>query len=381
LARAREREGGYDSVSSPFVTRFPFLDWMRGLAVVIMIQCHVFNSLTRLDARHSAVYIFTQFVGGMAAPLFLFMAGMTTGFLMDRLEARGLTPLRRWLVALKRAGYLFVIAYLFRFTNTLFAWNFAAFLKVDILNCMGLAMAVFSAAAMWDSARRVRGAIAVAVLIAILAPVVSGFDWSRTPAVLHYYIAPGPDRAQFPFFPCAAYLGFGIAAGSLVKSADKADSPGHLDSLMRWLFLTAMGTFLAAEYFSNLPFSIYAASDFWRSSPGLIFIRLAIMLAMLAGAYLWTEYLARPGWSWMQTLGKASLLVYWVHVMLVYGITAEPWKRSLAPAGSALAALTVLVCMIALAEARLRKFRWNGNARYLQPGPRARGARAHAAAK
>ncbi|MGD0168065.1 MAG: hypothetical protein ABSC51_12395, partial [Gaiellaceae bacterium] len=31
-----------------FVKRFPFLDWMRGLAVVIMIQCHVFNSFARM---------------------------------------------------------------------------------------------------------------------------------------------------------------------------------------------------------------------------------------------------------------------------------------------------------------------------------------------
>jgi uncharacterized membrane protein len=47
---------------------------MRGLAVVIMIQCHTFNSFTRLDLREGA-YVLTQFIGGMAAPLFLFMAG------------------------------------------------------------------------------------------------------------------------------------------------------------------------------------------------------------------------------------------------------------------------------------------------------------------
>ena len=38
-----------------FVNRFPFLDWMRGLAVVIMIQCHTFNSLTRMDLRDGGV--------------------------------------------------------------------------------------------------------------------------------------------------------------------------------------------------------------------------------------------------------------------------------------------------------------------------------------
>ena len=53
-----------------------------------MIQCHTFNSFTRLDLREGGPYVLTQFVGGMAAPLFLFMAGMTTAFQMESLERR-----------------------------------------------------------------------------------------------------------------------------------------------------------------------------------------------------------------------------------------------------------------------------------------------------
>ena len=61
---------------------------MRGLAVIIMIQCHAFNSFTRMDLRQSGGYMLSQFVGGMAAPLFLFMAGMTSAFQMESLERR-----------------------------------------------------------------------------------------------------------------------------------------------------------------------------------------------------------------------------------------------------------------------------------------------------
>ena len=68
--------------------RFPFLDWTRGLAVLIMIQCHAFNSFTRTDLRQSGPYVLSQFVGGMAAVLFLFMAGMTLAFLMDSLDRK-----------------------------------------------------------------------------------------------------------------------------------------------------------------------------------------------------------------------------------------------------------------------------------------------------
>jgi len=339
---------------------------MRGLAVVIMIQCHVFNSFTRLDLRGSGVYVFTQFVGGMAAPLFLFMAGMTSGFLMERLQRKSPTRAARWVTALRRAGYIVMIAYLFRFTNWLGSLpkpNNQDFWKVDILNCMGLAMVVFSAAAVLDYTWRMRCVVAGALLVAGVAPLMSDLNWTSVPTVVMYYLVPGPDHAQFPFFPCAAYVGFGLAAGGLVKRAASAEGREAMDRLMRWLAPVGLASILSAEYGANGPFSIYQHANFWRNSPALIVIRVGIMLLMLVGAYVWTEYFARSGWSWIQTLGKTSLLVYWVHVVMVYGGIAVPLKRSLTPAGSAFAAIVVILMMTALAEARLqqqtrRKIRW-----------------------
>src|SRR3954463_13636571 len=117
------------------VKRFPFLDWMRGLAVLIMIQCHTFNSFTRLDLRGGGPYVLTQFIGGMAAPLFLFMAGMTMGFQMESLERRQPDRLDRWLTTLRRAAYILAIAFTFRFTNWLFSIPHAGMqelTKVDV---------------------------------------------------------------------------------------------------------------------------------------------------------------------------------------------------------------------------------------------------------
>jgi uncharacterized membrane protein len=348
------------------VNRLAFLDWMRGLAVVIMIQCHVFNSFTRLDMRGGGVYVFTQFVGGMAAPLFLFMAGMTSGFQMDRLERKAVPRLRRWLAALRRAGYIGMIAYLFRFTNWLGSLpkpDNQDFWKVDILNCMALAMLVFSMAAMFDFAGRMRAVVAGALLVSAVAPWVNSLNWSGVPRVVMYYLAPGPDHAQFPLFPCGAYLGFGIAAGSVVKRAASFEGGDGISRLMRWLAPAGLALILTSEYAADLPFSIYNHANFWRNSPALILIRLGIMLLMLAGSYLWTEFCAGSGWSWMENMGKTSLLVYWVHVMLVYGGITLPLKRSLNPAGSAAAVVVVTLMMIALSEARLqqkarRTLRW-----------------------
>jgi uncharacterized membrane protein len=326
---------------------------MRGLAVLIMIQCHTFNSLTRMDVRQDSGYVLSQFVGGMAAPLFLFMAGMTFGFQMESLERRESRRSRRWLVALRRAGYILFVAYLFRFTNWLASLpkaDFQELMKVDILNCMGLAMVAFSVIASFDSRLRIRYALIGALVIASAAPVISGLDWHGVPPVVRDYLTPSPDRGRFPFFPCAAYVGFGLAAGALVKRT----AAERMDRLMQWGVLFGLALVLGAEYVSNLPYSVYAHSEFWRNSPALILIRVGICLLLLAGAYLWTQFGARPGWSWMQNLGKTSLMVYWVHVMLVYGDIVKPLKRSLSIPQAALATVVVTMLMVGLSETRLR---------------------------
>ncbi len=329
-----------------------------------MIQCHVFNSFTRPGMRHSGAYILSQFVGGMAAPLFLFMAGMTSGFQMDRLEQRSVTLAQRYFAALRRAGYILFIAYLFRFTNWLGGLpkpNTQDFWKVDILNCMGLAIAVFSLGALLNHTERVRYVMAGALLVAAAAPIVSGLDWSGVPTVVKYYLVPGADRAQFPFFPCAAYLGFGIAAGTLVKRAgssedrERSQDQSGMDNQMRWLVLGGAVLISSARYFANLPFSVYPSSNFWTNSPALILIRVGVMLLMLAGAYEWTRRRASRGWNWMQNLGKTSLPVYWVHVTLVYGGLTISLKRALTPVGSALAAVIVTLLMTVLSEMWLQR--------------------------
>src|SRR5262249_33201540 len=97
-------DDGPDPNGGLTVKRLAFLDWMRGLALILMIQCHVFNSFARMDVRNGGLYAISQFTGGMAGPLFLFMAGMTFAFQMDSLEHRHSEASRRWLGALKRAG-------------------------------------------------------------------------------------------------------------------------------------------------------------------------------------------------------------------------------------------------------------------------------------
>jgi hypothetical protein len=254
---------------------------------------------------------------------------------------------------MKRAAYILGIAFLFRLTNylgSLPGGSLQELTKVDILNCMGVGMAVFAASALFvDSGNRIRFALVTALAIAAATPVMAHLPWGGVPRLLGEYLVPLSGRGQFPFFPCASYLGFGLAAGAMVKRA----SEGGFDRLMLWCGLGGLVLVYAAQYLANVPYSIYSQTDFWSDNPSLVLIRVGIMLAIMAGTYVWTAYCAGPAWSWMQCLGKNSLMVYWVHVVMVYGGLARPIKRTMSIPAAAASTLLVTALMLALSAAWL----------------------------
>jgi hypothetical protein len=122
---------------------------------------------------------------------------------------------------------------------------------------------------------------------------------------------------------------------------------------MQWAALLGVGMILGARYFANLPFSIYPKSEFWLDSPAQVLIKLGVILVTLAAAYVWTQYgAAGAGWSWVRQFGTTSLLVYWVHIELVYGRWL-PWcKNNLDEGQTALAAAILIALMLLLATAK-----------------------------
>jgi uncharacterized membrane protein len=324
------------------------LDWLRGLGVLIMLQGHLFNSFARAGLHDHPIYVLSQFIGGMPAPIFLFLVGVTLAFRMDRGDREGLAPGGRVRQALRRAAFLAAIAFAFRFQLWLFAWGnpWTEIVRVDILNCMALGAVVLSPAALLAPHKRTTWCAAAGVAIAALAPVVSTMDWSSVPWLVTNYLA--PNKAFFSFFPDAAYMAFGVSFGALLRTAAPAR-----DRTMQWAACLGLAVVVTAHYFSNLPFSIYPNSDFWLNSPGLIFIRAGIVLVLAAAGYVWTagQHADKP--AFVRRLGTHSLLIYWVHVELVYGRWFWFAKERLTVGQCAAASVLLIALMYGLATLNL----------------------------
>jgi uncharacterized membrane protein len=336
--------------------RLRYLDWTRGMAALIMMQGHTFHSFARTDLRDKGPYVISQFLGGLAPAIFLFLTGITMAFRMDSDERRGLAPGARILSALSRARYLLVIAFLFRLQLWVFSlpWNPpSVMLKVDILNCMALAGAALSVMAVFRTAERARLCTVLGLAIAAASPLISQLDWSGVPTLVKNYIA--PDYMFFSFFPWAAFFVFGLAAGSVIRLV-KDD---EMDRVMQWAALFGAGLLIGGRYFSELPYSLYTKSEFWLNSPAQVLMKLGVMLWILPFAFIWTRYAANTGWSPVSQLGTTSLLVYWVHIEIVYGRWLGSWKENLDNTQVAMLTALVIALMLALSVLKTSAKKWS----------------------
>lgn len=329
-----------------------FLDWLRGLAAVIMLQGHTFHSFLRPEFHEHGWYRYSQFLGGQAAAVFLFVTGITYGLGMAKRVH--LPPMQRVMAALRRARYLFLIGIAFRVQMYLFGLpgsRLADLLIVDILNLMGVAAALLAFVAWFeDSLRRLRMAALAGVLIAGFAPLVADLDVSGLPKLLRDYLVPGPT---FSIFPWASYLAFGLAAGNAIPLIARS----AWNRVLQWAALSGLTLIAAALTLSGFEYSLYPSPEFWIDSPGLVACKMGALFLMAAGAYLWTEYLSPSGTSWVRLLGVTSLPVYWVHVELVYGQATLWLHQKLTPLECLLASAVVVVLMIGMAWA-IRRLPW-----------------------
>jgi uncharacterized membrane protein len=333
-------------------SRLAFIDWTRGLAAVVMIQGHTFDSFTETSLRQGGPFMLSQFLGGMPPAIFLFLTGITFSFLMDSQEKQEPSGWKRVVAALKRSRYLFLLAFLFRLQLYVFGFPTSPaseLLRVDILNCMGLAMLVLAPMAVFTTRERVRLCIVVGLVVCGLAPLVSMIDPAGIPPLLRAYFF--PSLSTFGFFPWASFLAFGIAAGSVIRLTKREDMP----RTMLWMLAIGLGLVIAARYLGDLPYSIYPKTDFWLNSPALALTKLGVVLALLAGAFLWVNAgLESQRWNIFRQLGTTSLLVYWVHIEIVYGRWFGIWKEGLSVFGVLLFTAVLLALMTGLSLLQTR---------------------------
>lgn len=329
-----------------------YIDWLRGVAVLCMIEWHVLDAWTVVERRGTFAWDVIGTIGGVAAPLFLFLAGLAVPLAGEARLRRGASIEDAAWALQKRGWQIFLLAHVFRLQSFLLNPNarWHALLKPDILNILGLGLA--ASAFLWGRTRRgggnrvlwLLGPAAVALALTPFAPL---WAW---PSVLHprleAYIRPVGGYGVFTLFPAVAYVFVGAYAGELLSAPrpDAEDRRLHARLAVVGVLLFAGG--LAAGW---VPPSLPRA-HFLASALSLFVWRTGTMLVMMWAAWIWIRRRAPGPSNALVTFGRTSLFVYWIHVELAYGIFSYPIQHALPLAWSLAALAAVIGLMLVLAR-------------------------------
>jgi len=350
--------------------RLAYIDWMRGLACLLMFQTHCYDSWLSPQARQSRFFMYSQLGGTFPAPLFLFLAGISFALVTEKLRQRNLPPGEIARSTILRGAEIFGFALLFRLQEFLVAWGWAPksdLLRVDILNTIGISMMLMGVvcwlalAVRRDPGRRtvlVLTAGGTALLISLLTPPLwttwrpDWLPWPIESYVNGVHNLGIPQSHLFPIFPWTAFAFAGLAVGFILQS-----SWARAQGARTFFFFGLAGSVLVefARWLDAQPRQLYSVYDYWRTSPSFFLIRVGMLLVILSASYAWCHWGAGQwGFSPLMLLGQASLLVYWVHIEFVYGRVSILPKHVMTIGGASVGLLIIFLAMLGLAYVRTK---------------------------
>ncbi|HET9569036.1 MAG TPA: heparan-alpha-glucosaminide N-acetyltransferase domain-containing protein [Vicinamibacterales bacterium] len=303
------------------MSRRGYLDWLRGVAVLIMVEAHLFDAWVRVIDRSQHPYQWAMVVGGFSAPLFLFLAGVAMALGAGSRLRKGLTASETAAIARRRGWQILGLAFLFRLQSFIISGGPfpETLLKVDILNVMGLSMVL--AAVLWGIGSRNiwRGAAlaSVALIFAMVTPLVRSAPLvASLPYPFQWYFKAVAGSGAFTLFPWVGFLLLGVVIGLWLDRTRTYDDERRVIRAMA-IAGPAIGV---AGYLSMALPPIYSGTTFWTGSPTYFFVRLGVLITTIPIAYAWNA--SFRGWSPLRDFGIASLFIYWIHVEMVYGVVS-----------------------------------------------------------
>jgi len=347
--------------------RFAYIDWMRGFACLLMFEVHGYDSWLTDSLRQSQFYRWSQFSGTIAAPIFLFLAGASLALVSDRMRQKGATPNQVERRMVWRGFEIVGLGYLLRLQEYLMGlpkspWT--DLLRVDILNTIGISLVLM--ALVWRLCRNRRTTATVSLAISAGIVLATPALWTTLrPTWLPWYLESYingvhtygvPQFWLFPIFPWTGFAFAGVALGCFLFDSWATK---HIAKTIVILGALGVALLFISTALDNLPVHFYAVYDYWHTSPNFFLARVGVLLIFFPVSYAWCRWglgaaKVRP----VVWLGQTSLLVYWVHIVFVYGHLSIMRKHEQTIPGATAGIIAVAVAMVLLAMARLR---WKGH--------------------
>jgi uncharacterized membrane protein len=325
------------------IGRVEALDLFKFFVLFFMIQGHLFRAYLLVPIRQTSWFRFHEVLHGIVAPGFLFAAGFAAFLSYNNKTEQYLRLGKAFFSRLKRILFIIGLGYwihlpFFSLRKTLKHLHQGSaedFLRVDILQCIGVGLLLFTLAAVLFKKEKI---VVVASALLTLgffmaAPLVFKLQAGN---FIDFYL--DYRRSLFPLLPWAGFLFAGVLGAYVYSRLEK-------DRFFRLALILSIALFPWAFLFRS---TVKGA----MSLPGL--------MTRFGGVFLllWLSHLlAKSGGRWRNVLiraGKESLFVYVLHLFIIFGSVFEhglnkQFKNSLAVHDALLLCLVVQLLVFSLA--------------------------------
>jgi uncharacterized membrane protein len=328
------------------------VDALRGLAVVLMVVNHTARwwlSPAAGAARDPLIY--TTMV--LAGPTFLLLVGFSLALAYHAATRTAPRPLAAVAaVTVRRAAVILAGAFLL---------NALAFghdvLGARVLHSIALALLVATPLLPLVRSPRTRPALlaAAVALYAAFPPAIPALaGWSRA-----HPVAAGLLLREFPLFPWLGLVLVGLVLGWAEASGREAGGRRPRDGLVAGLGLAGLAAYWLGDprtpIVQRLAFEQdLTLNDYWTAGPLTAVGMMGALLCLLAGASWAVERHRWPvtGLVW---LGRAALLLYVVHLVLILPLGRDAWSLAFQDWWTyGLATALLVAALVALAAVWLR---------------------------
>jgi uncharacterized membrane protein len=336
--------------------RIEVVDWLRGVAVVLMILAHGMDAWLLPTAKVGTAYALINLASGIPARLFLLLVGISAAIQFEAGLRKGLATADMRGRLARRGLLVLILAYVFRLQEWVLSHYYGGWetlFKVDVLNAIGACMLLLALVATPRQGRRqVVPSLLMAGLFLGFGPVIGPLHFPAwLPAPLTSYLGGQRPMAWFSLFPWAAWAFVGVAVGHFWLRASRDARLLARCFLLTFLVGLVMTATVSLVGYAAPAIIHYPTEIVRQMGPGIFFHRLGLIGVLAGIGFFWCR--AWHGrFSVMRQLGRTSLLVYWIHIELCYGSVVYALRERFEVPTALLLFFTLTLAMLALSLAR-----------------------------
>tara|TARA_R110000796_G_scaffold139370_2_gene255463 strand:- start:788 stop:1834 length:1047 start_codon:yes stop_codon:yes gene_type:complete len=297
--------------------RLYFIDTLRAVAIIMMLQGHFIHSLLNVDTinTNGSLFLFWEYLRGLTGPVFYTVSGFIFTFLLFKAKDKG-KDLIRIKKGFFRALLVIAIGYSLKWRyNT--THNLEYFFTVDVLQLIGLSLLLMMTVyllVLKNHKRYFWAMIILGTLMFITEPLYRNFDFSFLPYYVENYLSKA-NGSKFTLLPWFGYVAFGAALGTVFyRFGSNKNFKGNLIAI---LFTIGAGIvwkndMILLELYSMTGVELFKEVAYYN----YLFPRLGEVLLTFVAFYYFEDSLKNKKFM---KVGENTLSIFVFHFIILYG--------------------------------------------------------------